>query len=921
MNAISENKSDYYTKKTTLELLKVSENILKKLVVEFNIQTITGNYTKGDSNSYLKETIDNIIELQKKEVDMYISAAHATEKYGSYITYQANKISTPSYLKFEGGINSSYMYIESEILQICEKLHYKLDETGRLVKKDWTEVLDPSQYCTLEDALELLNMDLGMFNKLKKHYGIDNFMIKSLSNHSFYKKADIEHFLKLREEDKKIYMQNADATKKYSSSFIRQMDKSKKIMTPLYMAERGCIISKYSYRISDLEEFREYKNLEFIDEQPVETSGRNLKLKDGHKRVYPKKPKPPKKVKPLFSTPAPKSESALFYEKYADNPTQMFLELCKLKGFDLDILEKELPYTIYYWREFIINRISDFSGAPNRYKSVIGQLFNATKVLLNTISDDGYHEIYTLTTKEIWSRLKGSSLRHRIVIILFLKEVHSKILKEISGSDAINKELFSVIELEKLHKDKVKKDKNKKEKEKKLNNKNKDNKDNKDIYSIDTFLEMLNYTANIDKHLERSIEEYETLNLCTYASTWLNVLIHLNNGWRLNDASNFKRIEISNILSQIGINNIDWFKNNKLSLLDAKLIISRVSQKEFIMTKTRMKGHYFCSDDLACPVATAIIFLTLTCKKTIDNQLVLTDFDNILNTPTEFQFSRFFNDFKVLDFKFTSRKMNKTLLTYIFTINGGLKNDTALAIASKMRGHVTEDMILHYVKMDGEEMSKISKILFDRGEFGFIHELLINGSEESSGTSLNREEKNEIVQNIKNKLCNVYNIEFLAGFLNDYNLEKSQVIDEIKGKTLEERRKKLTDIYAKNLLSKESGIHCFLGIDNCPTLKNGKPRECNKCAYHIPTLTAIKDISLDFYKNILEYHKAKSPAKKLKLSALLNHNLEVFSSAIETYGYELVYSFMEHEIHEVEDLYNEILEPDFIYKKYLLGGN
>ena len=169
MNTISENKSDYYTKKTTLELLKVSENILKKLVVEFEIPTITGYYSKGGTNSYLKKTVDDIIALQKKEVDMYISAAHATEKYGTYIIYQSDKIPTPSYLKFEGGIKSSYMYIESELLQICEKLHFKFDETGCLVKKDWTEVLDPEQYCTLEDALELLNMELAMFKRLKKH--------------------------------------------------------------------------------------------------------------------------------------------------------------------------------------------------------------------------------------------------------------------------------------------------------------------------------------------------------------------------------------------------------------------------------------------------------------------------------------------------------------------------------------------------------------------------------------------------------------------------------------------------------------------------------------------------------------------------------------------------------------------------------
>ena len=72
MNSTLENKSDYYTKKTTLELLKVSENILKKLVVEFEIPTITGYYSKGGTNSYLKKTVDDIIALQKKEVDMYM---------------------------------------------------------------------------------------------------------------------------------------------------------------------------------------------------------------------------------------------------------------------------------------------------------------------------------------------------------------------------------------------------------------------------------------------------------------------------------------------------------------------------------------------------------------------------------------------------------------------------------------------------------------------------------------------------------------------------------------------------------------------------------------------------------------------------------------------------------------------------------
>lgn len=67
MNTISENKSDYYTKKTTLELLKVSENILKKLVVEFEIPTITGYYSKGGTNSYLKKLLMILSHYKKRK--------------------------------------------------------------------------------------------------------------------------------------------------------------------------------------------------------------------------------------------------------------------------------------------------------------------------------------------------------------------------------------------------------------------------------------------------------------------------------------------------------------------------------------------------------------------------------------------------------------------------------------------------------------------------------------------------------------------------------------------------------------------------------------------------------------------------------------------------------------------------------------
>lgn len=905
---------NYYKREDALKVLRISSrHTFESLVKEHNIEIKRGNHKKRETDVFLKKDIDALVELQKKQAKIYIGSGEAERKYSYYIAKQANKLRTPTLLKFEGGINSPTMFLESDLLEICEKLYLKFDKNGCLVKKHWTEVLDPNIYCTTEQAAGLLNMGLQVFRQFVKVYNINHFEIKVLGRGYFYKIDDIQQFIDMRKKDNELYLDNTIAVKKYSISLTRKLTaEGKNYPVPLYMSQKDCTQPRFRFLISDLEEARLDNNLEFIADIADGDSQSNLKVKEGFKRKITRNTNK-KEDKPLFTAPIAKTKISLFYEQYADNPTEMFLELCKIRGIDLDSLAIQIPYTIMNWKEFAFKRIDDFSGASNKYKWKVNELVNSTKYLLNIINIEGeYKEVYTISTKDISKHFKKLNQVHRINLLMYLRSVHKEALEELTKQGSDGKNLFSIIELEKIHSELLDKQ-YKKSKKPKVD----------DIYPVDTFLDVFNYANDIDTHIKNCIEEYELFQLCTYASTWLTVLIHLNNGWRLNDASNFKRIYIDDILNKIGIENINWFKSNKLTLEFARLIISRVSQGEFIVTKTKMKGHYFCSDELACSVASAVIFLTLTSKKIEDSIPVLTDFYTDDNHPTAYQFKRFFKGFKISNFVFTSLKMNKTLLTYIFSINGGLSEDTALKIVSKMRGHATEDMILHYIKLNEDEVAKISKILFHRGEFGYIYEMLIDGlQEENCNTLIGRKEKNELAQSIKDKFCKVYNIEFLAGFFNEYKVERAKIVDEIKGKSLEERMQKLTDIYSSKLHSKEIGIQCFVGIDNCPALKKGENRDCNKCACHIPSLMAVKDISLDFYNNILAYHdKTISYGKKLKLSVSLNHNIEILASAIETYGVDLVYSFMDHEIHEIENLFNQVLEPDFIYKKYLLGGN
>ena len=68
MSTILDNINDYYTKDTAMELLNVSENIFKRIVKEHKISRKTGNYRNGESNYFIKKQIDDVIELQKKEI-------------------------------------------------------------------------------------------------------------------------------------------------------------------------------------------------------------------------------------------------------------------------------------------------------------------------------------------------------------------------------------------------------------------------------------------------------------------------------------------------------------------------------------------------------------------------------------------------------------------------------------------------------------------------------------------------------------------------------------------------------------------------------------------------------------------------------------------------------------------------------------
>ena len=589
--------------------------------------------------------------------------------------------------------------------------------------------------------------------------------------------------------------------------------------------------------------------------------------------------------------------------------SQIFEDKLKIQNdlYDglIDRFKENSSYTAQQWMKFVYKKLNKIQGKKETINSRINELVYTTISLNNMLNKYNKKEFYQLTTADIIEFLGQIPLAHCDNIYQFLKVEYQTLHTQLQNNNIKNRGLYNVKNIGKhiqLMRSKT------------------NNLGTADIYSVEEFLECINYSSRLEFHIAKSIEEIKQKGTIQYVSSWLYVLIHLNNGWRNGDVKDFQPPYIDDLIDDYGIDDYEWFHNNFLNIAEARLIISRIINNEIKMSKTRVQGYFFCSDDLAIPIATAIIIIRK--YKQLQSEVIQEKDDYFLtfgtkyNTPSQNLLKKYFVDMENKSFKFKSLKMNATLLSYIYSLTLEDSREKVLIFAQKVRAHKMETSTLHYIKIEKRDIEALSRQLFERGEFGYIYDFLRAKIDGQQNRIVFEERTNKIIE-IKEKLRTSYNVEIISGFLNKVTREREEVLSKIENMSLREMEQKLHQIYIGSLPSKELHIQCLVSGE-CP--KYGNEANCKSCPYAIPTVYALNLICQNASKNLWRYHKESIVGEKIKLSVKIEKDLDLISEAINKYGAQVVYSFMKIPREEYVHQVTEVVEPPenlYLMSEYL----
>lgn len=368
----------------------------------------------------------------------------------------------------------------------------------------------------------------------------------------------------------------------------------------------------------------------------------------------------------------------------------------------------------------------------------------------------------------------------------------------------------------------------------------------------------------------------------------------------------FPTINIDDLLASFEIDSLDWFKTNTLSVSKARGIIARIIQWEISISKTRMDGHFFCSDDLAPALATAVIILTLH-KRTqdVEDNEKLIYFNTKHNQASQGLLNNFFKDLEVDGFKFKSKKFNKTVMTFI-THLANLSGDVkALEYAKYMRSHTNISSTLHYIDFNVEAVERLSELLFARGEFGYITSLLLTRM--NGGEVLDFEESTEQIYRVNKMFGDVTKMSTTIGFLNTIRGDRVSVAKYISERSFEECQEILTDLFARKLPSKNGGdVQCLFSKLGC---QRTDLKSCFDCPYHIPSIYALTSLCEVLLADIRKYSETTNIPNRYKLALSIHRKKLVLSEAVKKFGSEYVFNCLGVDKETFIEILSEIPNP------------
>jgi len=293
----------------------------------------------------------------------------------------------------------------------------------------------------------------------------------------------------------------------------------------------------------------------------------------------------------------PKKEIDEFCEKWS---TKQELSQIDYKGPLYDAFErrmlilgisyKENSETATKWFEYCYAKLQDTPPTITTRKCKVSTFVDCTDLLFRFIQDK---ELFALSSNAINIGLLSIYSRDkRKTLYAFCKELHDALTYE-------NKRVsFNMKQLKKPY------------------NEPPQNKRVKEIYKFDEYKAILDYATEFKEHKNKAIED--ALNKIArkrtihYASSWLYVLTSLNNAWRHPDiVYNLTALN----LERLNIGSIEDLRDRDLTPDEAESVVRQIMSMDKSHTKTGAVARFFCSSQVAIPLATAAIICTLISSK------------------------------------------------------------------------------------------------------------------------------------------------------------------------------------------------------------------------------------------------------------------------------------------------------------------
>jgi hypothetical protein len=430
----------------------------------------------------------------------------------------------------------------------------------------------------------------------------------------------------------------------------------------------------------------------------------------------------------------------------------------------------------------------------------------------------------------------------------------------------------------------------------------------KEIYTVNEYSTLFGYINNLQLHKKNSIKsirktlEYfkknKTIKYDKYDSSWLYLLIHLNNGWRHWDCTEIPRISFNGTSIQ---DSIDWMENNDISIDDAKKIIKKLQITQYKHSKTGAERYLFCSEQLTLSFANAVVLCEIRTRRLnpMSDTII-----NFLNKKRIFTQSMHKNFFKYIEenIVFESLKMNRTVLSFAFNLSREL-GETAHEgeIIKYLRNHKDINISNIYIILSQDDIFFLSKQIFTREYFGFIPDIF---AELLFGSEANLAKRTNQIELINSRVGNYIKLEGISKILNHLLNSEVVVEDIIRNFSKEEIKDKYNRLIMGNLPSKKDDIQCLVSEEGCAY----PGKECEMCHFSIPNFFAISSVCeaiLIDIESLCNIDNLKFKGDKQRVAILFSKKLRLFKDAFLKFG-NVIFDFMDMDMKMFEDTLSKL---------------